>query len=201
MRGVRAIEFSYPLEWPTWWKRTEFRRLARFTDRWTVSSASARVALELDRLGASSAIVSTNLRARADGGGVLSGQARPQDPGAAVHFDLRGRSTCLACDRWNEVQDNLRALSLHIEALRGLDRWGVGSLEQAFAGYAALPERGGSSAPWREVLGLNGHSTETDVRAAFARLVKAAHPDAGGSAGAFERLVRARDEALRELGA
>jgi hypothetical protein len=46
----------------------------------------------------------------------------------------------------------MAALAAHIGALRGQDRWGVGSVEQAFTGYQALP------APmvvndWRAVLG------------------------------------------------
>ena len=44
----------------------------------------------------------------------------------------------LACDRWLRVEDNIAAVAAHIGALRGIDRWGVGSVRQAFAGYKRL---------------------------------------------------------------
>lgn len=68
------------------------------------------------------------------------------DRGAAVYFEMKGKPVSLACDKWNRVEDNIWAIAKHIEALRGQQRWGVGSIEQAFRGYTALPAIGESSA-------------------------------------------------------
>src|SRR5262249_31741204 len=71
-----------------------------------------------------------------------SGARKSYDVGAAVYFSLNKKPYCLPCDRWNRLPDNLAAIAAHLEAMRGMDRWGVGSIEQAFAGYKALPARG-----------------------------------------------------------
>jgi len=53
---------------------------------------------------------------------------------------------CLACDRWDKVQDNIYAIAMTIEPLRGIERWGSGSMvEQAFTGFFALPA---PKSPW-----------------------------------------------------
>jgi hypothetical protein len=46
------------------------------------------------------------------------------------------------------------------------------------------------------LLGLSGSFTREDVARAFKAKAKTAHPDAGGDAEAFQRLVNARDQAL-----
>ncbi len=201
-------ESSHPLQWPVTWPRTDRanRRSARFEGRygttaWTIERARRELSAELERLGALDPILSTNLRLRLDGA-PASNQAQPADPGAAVYFTLNGRRTVLACDRWLRVEHNIRAIALHVSALRGMDRWGVGSIEQAFTGYAALPER--ASAPsWMDVLGFEAGQAVTAELASqrFRQLAKVHHPDVpGGSAEAFKRLKQAHDEALCAFG-
>ncbi len=106
----------------------------------------------------------------------------------------------LACDTYYRVADNIAALAAHIEALRAMDRYGVGTIEQALAGYKALPAD--TAADWRNVLGLPkvGHVTTDDVDLAYKALAKRTHPDiAGGSEAEMAHLNRARDYALAEL--
>ena len=92
------------------------------------------------RLGA--VTLSTNIPIRRDGQPFTRFQ-RPDDPGAAIRFVLDGTAErCLACDKWLRVEDNVAAIAAHVKALRQIERWGVGSREQAFAGYAALPAPG-----------------------------------------------------------
>ena len=50
-----------------------------------------------------------------------------------------------------------------------------------------------------ETLGISIYSTKEQVLAAFKRLARIQHPDAGGSAEAFQRLARARDRAIAAL--
>lgn len=128
----------YPLTWPTGWPRT--KPLKREKAKFEVSFAKARDELldELHRLGACAVVISSNIPVRKHGLPYAT-YKEPSDPGVAVYFRLRKKPTVLACDRWLLARDNLRAIGLHIAALRGIERWGVGSVEQVFMGYEALP--------------------------------------------------------------
>jgi hypothetical protein len=189
-------ETSYPLYWPAGWKRTPFYSASRFGHRGSPVSMSTcvdRLENELRRLGAAAWVISTNVRTKADGL-PYARAARPNDPGAAVYFNLHKRRIVLACDKWSRPECNLWAIALHIEALRGQERWGVGSIEQAFAGYTALPTPTRQD-PW-EVLGVTAEASEEQISEAFKAKARTAHPDAGGSTEAFAALAHARDLAL-----
>lgn len=197
---------SYPLHWPLGRPRTIGRRTAPFNrkewnGRWsetksvTIAVARDRLQNELDLLRASSIVLSTNVELRLDGQ-PRSDRSPPSDPGVALYFKLRGRDTVLACDKWDRVADNIVAIAKHIEALRGIERWGVGSLEQAFAGYQALP----APEQWWQVLGVAANATRDQISAAYREKARAAHPDSGGSDAAMARLNTARDDGLRQLG-
>lgn len=158
-----------------------------------MEESSRELANELSRLGASKVVLSTNVKIRIDGL-PYSGQAQPADPGAAVYFERKGRPVTLACDKWNRVEDNVWAIAKHIEALRGQQRWGVGTLDQAFRGYTALPAVGESSASdWWKILGVPVNSNPDQVRFAYRVLVKKHHPDRGGDPEMFHRLQRAME--------
>ena len=194
---------AYPLSWPTGWARTDpqRRRVAVFKSEGrdvTIAVARKRLADQLDLLRANNVILSTNVELRADGQ-PRSDRRAPLDPGVAVYFDLRGRPTVLACDKWTTVADNIVALAKHIDAMRGMDRWGVGTLEQAFTGYAALP----APEPWWETLGLTGPTRSADtIRRAWAAASQRVHPDRpGGSHDKQAAVNAARDEGLKLLSA
>ena len=205
-------ESSYPLAWPGGWPRTDpaKRRGAAFGTKpsaaarireLTLAEASARLQSELDRLGAEHPVLSTNIALRVDGR-PRSDQHAPDDRGAAVYFTLKGRRTVLACDRWLRVADNIAAIAAHIRALRGIERWGVGTIEQAFRGYRALEDlRAG--VPWRRVFGIHDGApvTRAAIEARFRELAMRHHPDRGGSHEAMAELTAALTDARRELGA
>lgn len=205
----------YPLAWPTGWKRTTSRQHGKFnrketeyrqngngqsyavqrTKDLTVANAVARLQAELDRLGASDAVVSTNLRLRLDGL-PRSDQGDPGDPGVALYFRLKKQDRCLACDRYWRVADNIAAIAAHIEALRAIERYGVGTLEQAFAGYAALPP---AADAWWLVFNLPQSSSLDQVEARFRELARTAHPDVGGTHNEMARLTAAREAAKKSF--
>jgi hypothetical protein len=116
-----------------------------------------------------------------------------------VYFSYKGKATVLACDTYFRVADNIAALAAHLDALRAIERYGVGSLEQALAGYKALPAD--SAADWRAVFGFAKTSAPSldDVDKAFKAAARTKHPDAGGSDIEMAHLNRARDYALQEL--
>lgn len=193
----------WPLEWPLGWRRKQAyqRKVGRFKHdgRWiSVEAATRRLERELDKLGARNTTLSTNVSLRLDGR--PRGDEKPADPGAAIYFSYKGRATVLACDTYHDVGDNIAALAAHLEAIRAIDRYGVGSIEQALAGYKALPAD--TAADWRMV--LFGVKTATvsvdDVQAAYRARAKQVHPDVLHDDGAaMAHLNRARDYALAEL--
>jgi hypothetical protein len=195
---------NYPLSWPTGWRRTprHLRQRAKFSARGqdiSVWGAVQRLSAEIERLGGRNALLSTNLTTRLDGL-PYSNQKDPDDPGAAVYFTLKGQPRCLACDTWTTVAGNIAALAAHIDALRRIDRYGVGTLEQAFAGYAALPA---PAADWRSTFypdGTPAGVTLDAVERRYRELALTAHPDKGGTDEAMARLNVAIDSARAELG-
>lgn len=156
---------------------------------------------ELDRLGADSILLSTNTRVKLNGT-PYSNQTQPEDPGAAVFFRLNRREVSLACDKWIRVECNVWAISKHIEALRGQERWGVGSIEQAFRGYTALPAVGqtGGDNPW-QILGLTINASEDQLLDAYRLLAKKFHPDnpETGDTDRFRRIKDAYDLLAQNL--
>lgn len=49
----------------------------------------------------------------------------------------------------------------------------------------------------REILGVGPGATREEIQAAYARLIRAVHPDAGGTSGLAARLNAARDTLLK----
>lgn len=192
----------YPLSWPAGWKKTDRykRRRAAFRTRGqslSMAAAIQRLSGELSRLGASGEILSTNVETRLDGL-PRSNQPEPSDSGAAVYFTLKGKPRCLACDTWDRVADNVAAIAQHIDALRRIDRYGVGTMEQAFAGYAALPAQ---AASWFTVLEFDTPPREWAViELRYKSLARVHHPDAGGNTETMAKINTAYDTAREEFG-
>jgi hypothetical protein len=204
---------AYPLQWPTGRPRTSpsARQYGRFNKkqhngRWnetkslSVADALGRLQDELDRIGARYPVISTNLEPRLDGL-PRSGQPEPVDPGVALYFDLKGEPHCLPCDTYTRVADNIAAIAKHIEATRAIERYGVASIREMFAGFAALPPPGGAESQlWWKVLGVEPTASEDQIQAAYRKRAVEFHPDRpGGSAAAMAELNAARDAALRAV--
>lgn len=207
----------YPLAWPVGWKRTPYhqRQAPRFqrheqrsdgerawTDKraLTFTEACDRLEAEVDRLGATRPMISSNVEIGVMGKPLASsGGKRHDDPGVALYFTLKGQARCLACDAYTSVAGNIAAIAAHIDALRRIERYGVGTLDQAFAGYA--PRLQSSSEEWWIVFGLSRSASRAAVDEAFTRLARTAHPDAGGSHNEMARLTAAREAAYRERAA
>lgn len=214
----------FPLVWPVGWKRTPaaerqrspFKEQGMITrQKWSseagryldyavkgdkavsMRAACARLQDQLERLGATSIILSTNVQLTI--GGEPRGDRRdPDDPGAAVYFRQNDHDRVLACDKWDTVAGNIAALAQHIDAIRRVERYGVGTLEQVFSGYDRLPPPSEENRPpWRKILGFKpvNFVSVDDVKLNYRALAKAAGDDQ-------RRLVElnlARDAALREL--
>jgi hypothetical protein len=203
----------FPLSWPAGWPRAKSTERSAFDRDRSLVDATSSLMTELRRLHATKVVLSTNVELRRDGL-PYSGRRQPDDRGAAVYFTLFrvGQSTpvALACDRWDRVEDNIYALAKHIEALRRQQRWGVGTVEQAFAGFKALPPPSGlptttttttTGRTWRDVLGFAAAAQPHPavIEDAHLRRARLVHPDVdGGDHDAMAELNAARDRALTE---
>ncbi|MBE9053744.1 J domain-containing protein [Nostocales cyanobacterium LEGE 11386] len=183
----------YPLTWATIYPRTPQHK--RTSARFEVTFGVSRDALltELRLLGAKPVVISSNIPIRQDGL-PYARHKEPDDPGVAVYFNIKNKNYSLCCDRWLKVKDNLRAIGLHIAAMRGMERWGVGSVEQAFMGYQALPPQT-SERKWWEVLGVDVRASNEEVREAYRKLARQHHPDHGGSADQMTQINAAYEQA------
>lgn len=192
---------AYPLYWPEGWQRTPGPR--RVEAPYTVTFDKARRDLhnELRLLGARHVVLSTNIPLRKDGQ-PYAGWREPEDPGVAVYWTLKGKPQVMACDKWNKVRYNMRAVGLAVSALRQLNRTGASEiLERAFQGFNALPSQGGEE-HWRATLGFepNQPVTRAMLQKRFRELARQHHPDQGGSDEQFLKLHRAFEKACDELG-
>jgi len=188
---------SYPLQWPAGYPRT-----AKPSDKYKFypgSIAEELVGLreELRRMKAAGLVISTNIPVRADGNPYAS-YSKPADTGVAVYFSVDNKAMAICCDKWNSVEANLRALTMSVDAMRGLDRWGVSEImNRAFMGFKALPEKA-ASFPWWEVLGLSRTCTRKEVDVAYRGKIKVYHPDNGGDPVKWLELQEAYQQGLQQ---
>jgi hypothetical protein len=216
----------YPLQWPADTPRTKpaDRRRSKFYDRrklpdgrlsapqpLSLYETAKELLAELGRLRASHVVITSMLPTRHDG--LPYSDGRSEDPGVAVWCVYRGRERVFACDEWTTPAENIRAITLSIDALRGLARWGMADVaERAFAGFAALPPGAPEPPPkrdWRAVFGVaelvdtlmasSADDLLAVVKARHRKMIAECHPDAGGDTARAAELNAALDEAEKEL--
>lgn len=197
-------QLAYPLHWPAGWPRTPAIQRERGSFDGTQDRVRRELLAEIDRiaLGADSrrftisehVVLSTNQPLRRDGQ-PSAAHGEPADPGVAVYFTRKKKPVCFACDKFDRVWKNMRAIQKTIEALRGIERWGSSQLlDRAFTGFAALPHKTGPSC-W-ELLGVEPEADEATILTAWRKKAQSAHPDAGGTHTAMAALNEAKDIAL-----
>jgi hypothetical protein len=187
---------AYPLAWPPGWPRHKGSQDSdsRFkgpTYQWDRVYRGLKD--ELRRIGATHIVVSTNQPLRNDGAPYAQ-QRNISDVGVAVYFKRNGKALVMAQDRFWSIIGNMRSLTISIEGLRQMERHGGATMmERAFDGFAALPP---PEDCWA-ILGIaNRHGkTRADVMNYFRAKVRETH-DTGAD---MDRLVKARDEALRSI--
>lgn len=214
---------AYPLSWPAGYERTPHhgRKPAKFSksvchqgshrayasqERITIADGVKRVQSVIDKFTkpgrtyrTRDLIISTNVPTRKDGTPYSSAR-EPEDSGVAVCVELDGSPRVFACDKWNRVADNLAAIAASLEALRGLERWGMTEAERAFTGFAALPAPGEARARtcWT-VLEIAPTTDPKEINAAWRSRAEVCHPDKpGGSHDAMAELNTARDQAIQQ---
>lgn len=195
---------AYPLAWPSGWQETPHAKRRSAPFRTTLGAARDGVLEEIRLMGGTQPIISTNIptyrRRGVDVPYADQSQAK-NAPGVAVYFTLKGKPKVFPSDKWTTVADNLQAIRLSIGALRGLERWGgIEMVEQAFQGFAALPESAAPPKAWRDVLGVSPAATMAEIERSYKIRAKIYHPDVGGTEEQMADLNRAIAEARAEKG-
>ena len=182
---------AYPLHWPVGWPRTKRPRSSAF--RVTFAEAREDLQKELALMGARYLVISTNHTLRRDGL-PYANQPTPDDCGVAVYFEWNGKQMSFACDKWDTVRANLRAIGKTVENLRGIERWGASDMmERAFSAFEALPA---PKSCWDE-LEIAPDSDRQTIISAYRYKAKRTHPDHGGSELAMAALNAAKEQALK----
>ncbi len=124
----RVIQVA--LRWPTNWPRTPHHDSANFSGDRSLSRSVRALYDEVSRV---KGVISQSIV-------ITCGDARDPDPGAAVYFSSHAAGPLvLACDKWKLTAHNVWALACHVKAIRGQERWGVGTAKQQWSGFAQLP--------------------------------------------------------------
>lgn len=194
----------FPLIWPAGHKRTVYPNShIGFRKNRTPKQEVDALLAEMDRLKAKQVVISCNIPMN------RTGQSRDwdrvlktmEDKGVAVYFKLNDESLVLACDAWDLLIHNVRALTLTVEALRGLDRYQCSEImKRAFSGLKELPASAQSLTIWWEILEVSRDAAPGQVKAAYRRLVARHHPDLGGDTHQFMRITNAYELAKKERG-
>lgn len=188
---------AYPLHWPPEWPRIPARKASQF--KTSMAGALKNVQDSLRRFAVDSKQVVENVVISSN---VSLGSQRPPDPGVAVYFSWDGISTCIAVDRYTNVEENLQAIHHCIEAERTkLRHGGLNLVRAAFRGYAALPPPSTHKTNWRTTLVLGEKGITLDfAEKRYKALAQLHHPDKpGGSAETMAALNAAIEAARAEL--
>lgn len=210
--------------WPEGWRdRTDDQRV---WSPFSASHTSTLIALDVELSALNATAVTLQVDAaerdcRVDG--QLRADEKVRHPGVILTIDTPSMGSLVySTDRFRGRfgiagwQSNLRAITLGLEALRRVERYGIAERGQQYAGYREL----GSGIPmgaapamtvevagrllWNAAYGGDWPPPSLDVatiRAAWrVAATKGTHPDHGGSAAVFRQLTQARDLLLEEVG-
>ena len=126
-----SIDRQYKLNWPQDEPRTPDKD-KRTKSQFSMDFGRAYRALdtELQRFLARDVVLCHNDNRR----------SQPRDAAAVLYFKLGSRDISICCDLYYDVQDNIRAISKIVEAMRTIERFGGQHLSQkSFTGFVALP--------------------------------------------------------------
>lgn len=183
---------------------------SRFDAPW--QDTCALLARELRHLDAKNIVVELDLQERdlrLDG--LPRADARLASDAVRISFESKWGpqriETAEFTGRWNAPgwQANVRAIALGLEALRKVDRYGISKRGEQYRGWRALPQNVGDPTDkivtrddalvlLEHVLGNPLASTSPAVLgAAVKEAIRKTHPDAGGNATEFRKVMKAKE--------
>lgn len=197
---INSVRFVPIKHWPR--KPTQFPQKSPF--KRTYDAALKHLDTELTRAGARNILIQLYLPAgqiRQDGWPFAN--ARPLQPGVILTFEKNNITVSMPCDNYDDWTQNLYAISRSLEALRAVDRYGVTTGVEQYAGFKLLaPPAVERNEDWAYALiaGASGEP-ESKLRAdrellasAVRRAATKAHPDSpNGSHETFVDIINARE--------
>lgn len=211
--------------WPGQLTPDHQRQYHRFDANWTDTTHLLK--REAAQLGAREIVLQLDIPERMlRNDGWIRADAKPGHPGVITSLDSKAGPLRFSTDRfkgtgaWNKNlpawQANVRAIALGLEALRKVDRYGIGTGAEQYQGWRAI----GSGTPMPAATmtledaarllvdgaGWTGCDVDAYVAAldvemltgaAYRDAAKRHHPDAGGDPDMFRRLTEARDLLLQ----
>jgi hypothetical protein len=154
-----------------------------FKASWTSTVKTLR--RELEAIGARHAVMLVDFREqdfRADG--MPRGDRRARSPGVVLTVESKRGTIRMEGVKYDDWQDNVRAIALSLEALRAVDRYGVTKSGEQYRGWLALPMGSGVSGS-RGVELVREHGS-------VKKALHATAPDHGGDREDYESVLAAR---------
>jgi hypothetical protein len=190
----RRMQIRPIQNWPGELTPDSRRRPSPFSAEWP--STRTLLDRELEAQGATAVVLHVaydEADLRLDG--LPYARAQAHHPGVVLSFNRDGNPRerlQFATDRFDRWQDNVRAIALALEALRKVDRYGVTSGGQQYAGFKAIPQSTDPADAIQTAAQAHAYLDEQwdgDVR----RALYATHPDRGGDEDEFRKVQRARE--------
>jgi hypothetical protein len=168
--------------------------------RSTLSTTLNLLAREIRMLNGKQIVVMLDIRERdirLDG--LPRADARIGEPCVALSFESNWGPVRKVTGEYRTWQDNLRAISLSLEALRSVDRYGVSKSGEQYRGWRALPVSTDGAA----LLTTSDEAVDflsqwfvdgnDDLDAALRKAMMETHPDHGGDSDEFRKVLKCRD--------
>lgn len=115
----------------------------------------------------------------------------PGNPGVAISFESRHGPLRYATAEYDDWRHNLRAITLSMEALRAVDRYGVSKRGEQYQGWKALPQSTDAADAIQTRAQAEAFLAQWDGD--WKRAVRATHPDQGGDETEFRKVMRAKE--------
>lgn len=203
------------------WPRELTKKRSRYSRFDTSFDRNVRqLAAEVEKAGGRRVVIQLALefgQIRRDG--LPYSDAKPKHPGVIVSFDGKHGPVKMPCDAFEDWRDNLRAITLTLEHLRGIDRYGVSTHGEQYRGWTALPPAPGTEPEMTATEAAEFLASQTFIGAqwildtrdafdqAYRNVAKKLHPDVGGDEELFKKLQKAAalirahhgDHAAREV--
>lgn len=137
--------------------------------------------------------------------GLPRADARVQHPGVILHIESRIGPLSYPAAKFNTWQDNLRAITLGLNGLRRLDRYGITPGSEQYTGWKQLPSAGQSGVvatadDAEQIIRLAAGDQDSALDKAYRAARGRSHPDRNNGDRAGWDLVEAAGDVLRQAG-
>jgi len=191
------------VDWPAGWKRTpDTERETGRKFQASLGNTTKELAAEMRRMDVDDWRASIGNQ-HTKSNGLPQYNANPDDPGFVLRWTEGDEQFAVACDAYDRLRDNLRAVYLWVHETRMRSQRPVRTGDSEFAA-ARLPAGDEAAVahqrPPHEVLGVSPDAPDAAVRGAYRGLLKERHPDQGGSTEAMKELKAAKEVMLNGEG-